>query len=82
VLKNTAQAFITFLIITLFLFLNSFAQNREISIEKFPEAKMDSLRKTILSSGWTNSLCFEYQKYIINSKINFEHELKYIDKLP
>jgi tetratricopeptide (TPR) repeat protein len=82
VLKNTAQAFITFLIITLFLFLNSFAQNREISIEKFPEAKMDSLRKTILSSGWTNSLCFEYQKYIINSKINFEHEFKFIDKLP
>ncbi|HSR18505.1 MAG TPA: hypothetical protein VLM39_10495, partial [Ignavibacteriaceae bacterium] len=81
-LKNTAYAFTTRLFIPLLFFLNSFAQNREISTENSPSSKIDSVRKTIRSSGWTSSLCFEYQKYLINSKINFEYELKFLDKLP
>ncbi len=81
-LKNTAYAFTARLFIPLLFFLNSFAQNREISTENSPSSKIDSVRKTIRRSGWTNSLCLEYQKFIINSKINVEYELKFLDKLP
>ncbi|HVO75311.1 MAG TPA: CHAT domain-containing protein [Ignavibacteriaceae bacterium] len=80
---NTAYAYAARLIIILIIFhSDSPAQEGKISSEKFSGLKTDSVKQSIINSGWNNSLCFEYQKFIINSKLDLPREMKFLEKLP
>jgi CHAT domain-containing protein/lipopolysaccharide biosynthesis regulator YciM len=63
-------------------FFNLHSNAAEKSPDKSIASGIDSVRTAVEKSGWNSNLCFEYQKYIINSKIKFDAEEEILDKLP
>ncbi len=82
-LKHTAYLLAACLFIPPAIFFFNFSvHTKVISSDKSSGLKIDSVRTAILKSGWNNSLCFEYHKYIINSKIKFDDEEEFLNTLP